>query len=40
VIFTAEPGSPAYRDLQLLRVIGTQQLDATATSGQQEHLRG
>jgi transcriptional regulator with XRE-family HTH domain len=40
VIFTAEPGSPAYRDLQLLRVIGTQQLDATATSGQEEHLRG
>jgi transcriptional regulator with XRE-family HTH domain len=31
VIFTAEPGSDAYRDLQLLRVIGTQRLDVPAT---------
>ncbi|MFG2845898.1 helix-turn-helix transcriptional regulator [Kitasatospora sp. NPDC048296] len=30
VIFTAEPGSSAYRDLQLLKVIGTQRMDAPA----------
>ena len=30
VIFTAEPDSEAYRNLQLLRVIGTQQLNADA----------
>jgi transcriptional regulator with XRE-family HTH domain len=29
VLFTAEPGSPVYRALELLRVIGTQDLSAT-----------
>lgn len=28
VLFTAEPGSDAYRNLQLLKVIGTQRMDA------------
>lgn len=28
VIFTAEPDSPAYRSLQLLKVIGTQRMTA------------
>jgi transcriptional regulator with XRE-family HTH domain len=30
VIFTAEPGSRAYQTLQLLKVVGTQRMDATA----------
>jgi hypothetical protein len=28
VLFTAEPGSPVYRALELLRVIGTQDFTA------------
>lgn len=30
MLYTADPGSPAYRTLQLLKVIGTQRMDAPA----------